>query len=194
MIEDADSKPSVLRLVAIAGIGLLIGLGAGLFIFLNGSVSENATGNAGISANTTDLGVGAVAPDFTTIDVATGEEVALSDLQGRPIMLNFWATWCGPCRIEMPHMQAAFEDHADEGLVILAVNNQEDLEQIQPFAEELGLTFNIGLDENGAIQNQYRIRAYPSSYFIDGDGKIASFHLGVLTEDQLSEQLSTILP
>ncbi len=194
MIEEVDSKKSAMRLGLIALVGLLIGLGAGAFIFMSGNRSSGATSAANVSANNTDLGVGAVAPDFTTINLATGEEITLSELQGRPVMLNFWATWCGPCRIEMPHMQAAFEEHADDGLVILAVNNRETAEQISPFVEELGLTFDVGLDETAEIQNQYRIRAYPSSYFIDADGKIASFHLGVLTEGQLAEQLDFILP
>ncbi len=194
MIEEVDSKQSAMRLGLIAIVGLLIGLGAGAFIFISGNRASDSAAGANISANSTDLGVGAVAPDFTTVNLLTGEEVTLSELQGKPVMLNFWATWCGPCRIEMPHMQAAFEEHADDDLVILAVNNRETAEQIAPFVEELGLTFDIGLDETAEIQNQYRIRAYPSSYFIGPDGKIASFHLGVLTEDQLAEQLDFILP
>lgn len=141
------------------------------------------------------LQVGEAAPAFELMGV-DGETVALSDFAGQPVMVNFWATWCAPCRIEMPEMQAAFEKHADEGFVILALNQDESAELVAEFFyDEMALTFTPLLDENSVVAAEFGVYGYnPSSFFIDGDGMIAGRHIGPLTESQLDSYLAEILP
>lgn len=134
------------------------------------------------------------APPFSLQD-ADGNTVALSDFAGRPVMINFWATWCAPCRLEMPELQAAYETHADDGFVILALNQDESVAQIDAFYDELGLTFPALLDTNMIVATAYgAFSIYPSSYFIDRAGNIAAVHRGLVTSSQLDAYLGLILP
>lgn len=190
------SEQSGRTLILLLVGGLLVGVAIGILLF-GGSFGEQGT----TVSNEETLGtiaeaeaapiVGAPAPDFTLVDAVTGEQVQLSDLRGKPVVVNFWATWCGPCRIEMPAIQQAFDDNDD--LVILAVNNQESAQEVVDFAQELGLTFNLLLDEDGSIQSTYRVRAYPSTYFVNRDGTVNAVQIGVMTEQQLAEQIAPIL-
>jgi peroxiredoxin len=134
---------------------------------------------------------GALAPDFE-LENSNGELIRLSEVKGRPILINFWATWCAPCRLEMPAMQDRFESYRIEGLEVLAVNFDETSEEVREFADELGLTFNLLLDPGGRIQRAYQIRGYPTSYFVDSSGIIRVLHIGVMTEGQLDDYLAEI--
>lgn len=133
----------------------------------------------------TGLNVGDRAPDFSTTD-ADGRSIQLSDQRGLVVLLNFWATWCGPCRIEMPAFQEASAEYSDS-LVILAVNNAETLDDILDFRTEFGLTFPLLLDESAEIQELFAVRAYPSTYIIDPDGIIRAQHFGPLTPEQIDQ-------
>ncbi len=99
-----------------------------------------------------------------------GGEIALSDHLGKVVFLNFWATWCPPCREEMPSMQLLYEELADEGLEILAVDVQESEATVQEFVAEFGFTFPILLDSDGRVALRYGIRAFPTTYIIDRKG------------------------
>lgn len=138
--------------------------------------------------------VGAAAPNFITNDL-DGNPVELSELAGQPVILNFWATWCAPCRIEMPELQATYETYQDEELIILAVNRQETPDIIRPyFYDEMQLTFTPLVDESGLVANLYSVLVMPTTYFINPEGIITAIHRGPLSESQLSEYLSlTIL-
>ncbi len=136
--------------------------------------------------------VGNLAPDFET-STATGETVSLADLQGQIVLLNFWATWCGPCRLEMPEFEAAYRARAAQGFVVLAVNNRESLEDVTSFRDELGLTFTLALDEQGYIQDLYGIVGYPSTYVINRHGVIMARHFGPLTATQIEELINQAL-
>lgn len=129
--------------------------------------------------------VGAQAPDFT-LQTLQGETLSISDLQGQVILVNFWATWCGPCRLEMPAIQARFESTE---LAVLAVNFDEPPEQVQAFVDELGLSFTTLLDPGGEIQLLYQVRGYPTTYFVDEEGTIKILHIGFMNEDQLDGYL-----
>ena len=137
--------------------------------------------------------VGDPAPDFELIEAGSGNMLRLSDFRGRPVLVNFWATWCAPCRTEMPALEEAAATYRDAGLQVLAVNFGESQPAVLAFAGELSLQLPLLLDSDGAVQQSYRVPGYPSSYFIDRQGRVAAVHLGILTEDQLSARLATIL-
>lgn len=151
------------------------------------SVAEIPSGNSGI------LDVGDKAVNFTLNDL-DGSPVSLADFKGQPVMVNFWATWCAPCRIEMPELQAAYEAYEDEGLVILAVNEAETAEVAREyFVDDMGLTFTALLDEDGAIATVFGNFALPSTFFIDPEGIITVIHRGPMTFEQIEEYLTATI-
>lgn len=119
------------------------------------------------------------APDFT-LKTPAGESYTLSELRGSAVLVNLWATWCPPCRAEMPAMQALYEEYRAQGFVVLAVNatNQDNPLEIAPFVNQYGLTFPILLDETGEVSRAYALRSLPSSYFIGRDGRIDEVVIG----------------
>lgn len=141
------------------------------------------------------LAKGEVAPDFelTTLD---GKAVKLSDYQGKKVILNFWATWCPPCRAEMPHMQDYFEEQADrENVEILAVNlTTEDrgLDKVETFVNEYGLTFPIPMDKEGEIGSIYQTVTIPTSYILDTDGRVQNKIVGPMNETMIEELIANI--
>ena len=135
--------------------------------------------------------IGHPAPDFTLVNLE-GDEVALSDFKGQPIILNFWATWCGPCRAEMPSLQAASVS-LDGQAVILGVNVREQPSAVGPFLDQYGVTYPVVLDEGGRIQTLYRIRAFPTTYFIDEQGVITEIISGALNEPMLRIRVANLM-
>lgn len=109
-----------------------------------------------------------------------GQSVSLSSLRGRPVMLNFWATWCGPCQVEMPFIQGVFEDKkwTEQGLVILAVNVGEASSRVKEFMEANGLSFPVLLDTDANVAQDYNIRGIPTTFFIDKNGIIKDIKMG----------------
>ena len=116
----------------------------------------------------------------------------MSDFRGHPVLINLWATWCGPCRLEMPAIQERFELYEEDGLVVLAVDFDEPAKVVEDFRNELGLTFQILLDPGANVQKLYRNRNYPTSFFVDESGVIQVHHIGVMTEGQLDDNLAEI--
>jgi peroxiredoxin len=140
--------------------------------------------------------VGDPAPDFSlkTID---GDEVKLSDFNGKTVLLNLWASWCSPCRYEMPGIQAAYEKYKDRGLVVLGIDYtfQDNLLDAKAFVEEFKLAFPILIDETGEVSTGlYGMRGLPTSYFIDTEGILQRIQVGAMLPDKLEEYLTEILP
>jgi len=127
--------------------------------------------------------VGKKAVDFE-VELLSGEEVKLSDYLGKPVFLNFWATWCGPCVGEMPDIEKIKKEYGDR-LVILAINGGEQKEDVEYFINKKGYTFNIGLDRNGDILTTYDSMYIPLSVFIDKDGIIQERKVGALSEEEM---------
>jgi thiol-disulfide isomerase/thioredoxin len=117
------------------------------------------------------------APDFTLTDLQ-GRRVRLQDFRGRVVLLNFWATWCAPCREEFPAMVALSRDLGDQGLVVAAVNFQEERELVAGFAQEFGVSFTVLLDPDGETARAYRVQALPTTVFVDRQGRLAGVALG----------------
>lgn len=134
------------------------------------------------------------APDFTLKNL-DGEYVKLSDYQGKKVILNLWATWCPPCKAEMPHMQNFYEKNKDNGIEIVAVNltNMDNgMSAIKDFAEEYGLTFDIPLDEKGTVGMQYQAFTIPTSYMIDSKGIIRKKIVGPMDEKMMEDLTSAM--
>jgi thiol-disulfide isomerase/thioredoxin len=132
---------------------------------------------------------GELAPNFSASNF-DGDRFQLSDYRGKIVFLNFWASWCGPCRAEMPAMQDLFNEYGDEDLVILAINNQESYDPAFDFIQELGVSYTeFGLDPTGEIVDAYRaFITMPTSYFIDADGVVSAVHLGQITYEEMVER------
>ena len=122
---------------------------------------------------------GFLAPDFS-LDLLGGGEITLSELRGSAVIINLWASWCPPCRAEMPAIQRVFERSQGRGLVVLAVNTtfQDSEQAAQTFVQEFGLTFPIALDRDGVVSRSYQLRALPSTFFVDREGIIRKVIIG----------------
>lgn len=131
---------------------------------------------------------GSRAPDFALLDLA-GDTIRLSDFNNRPVILNFWATWCGPCRVEMPELEQAGIDYADEGLAVLLINQQESPERVRAFAEQLGLTAPTLLDSETQVGRAYGAFFLPSTVFVGPDGVVTAVHRGIISRSQLDSYL-----
>ena len=137
-------------------------------------------------------GVGLPAPDFT-LPTLDGGTFTLSEQRGKPVVLNFWATWCIPCQRELPALQRAAAQH--QGAVVFAgVDQGETIEAVQRFLGDMDVTFTIPLDGQGDVGSQYNVKGLPTTYFIDADGVIRSVWMGEMNAIVLAEQIAKIWP
>jgi peroxiredoxin len=141
-----------------------------------------------------DPSIGNLAPDFT-LTTLDGETVTLAELRGRPVLLNYWVTWCIPCRDEMPVIQALQEEYKNEGLVVLSINGtrQDALKDVENLISEFALSFPVLLDESEHVYNGYRILFMPTSFFIDKRGVIQDIVLGSTDENGFRTRLERIV-
>src|SRR2546428_6152468 len=131
--------------------------------------------------------LGSPAPEIALKDLQ-GQEVKLSDLHGKIVLLNFWATWCKPCKEEMPAMQASYDKLRDQGFVVLAVNELEDAEKVAEHVRTHGHTFLVVMDHDNRVANRYGVVGLPASFLIDRQGIVREHVFGsLLTEERISE-------
>ena len=173
---------------------MLIGLALGVVVFFGlpalpdgPSASRGLSASGGASAPAPV--VGAPAPDFTLKNLDNAD-VSLTEYKGQVVLLNFWATWCEPCRYEMPAIQRRYADYKDKGFVVLAIDYDEPATDVGAFTHAYSLTFPILLDSGGKVDDLYRIIGYPTTFFIDKDGLITRQHVGAMSEDQLDKYLA----
>lgn len=166
------------RLVSLAIITLVAGL-AVAFVVLRSSSGPVAE-------------IGRPAPEFE-LGLLGGDYLSLSELQGNVILLNFWATWCEPCRDEMPAMQQVYENYKDQGFEIVGINLQETEVTVQGFVNQLGLTFPIVYDITGAVYDAYLVRPMPTSYFVDRDGIVRFLFVGPMTVEDMEQRIRLLL-
>lgn len=136
---------------------------------------------------------GFAAPNFT-LTSTQGESFTLAELKGKVVLVNFWATWCPPCRAEMPAIDAAYRASKDAGFVVLAVDQMENPEVVNAFAAKFNLTFPLLLDGDGAINRQYLVSALPTSFFVDRKGVIRDMMIGgSMSREFIEGKIKTLL-
>jgi cytochrome c biogenesis protein CcmG, thiol:disulfide interchange protein DsbE len=135
---------------------------------------------------------GEPAPDFT-LATLNGETVRLSDLRGRPVVVNFWASWCNPCREEFPLLADALDEHGDRDLAVVGVTYRDIESDSRAFVEEFGATWPQAVDEDAEVARAYGVRAIPQTFFVARDGRIADRIFGFSSERALEEPLAKIL-
>ncbi len=148
---------------------------------------------SGVSSPGAAFGVGEPAPALA-VPALGGGDITLAALAGKPVWVNFMATWCEPCRDEIPRMNAFAARYADQGLVVVAVDVREDEAAIDAFARELSIAFPIGLDSDGSAQAAWGAFALPVHFWIDAEGIVRYGALGGIGPDIMAEGLQTILP
>jgi len=179
------------RRLLLVSLGVILGISAGLLLLIGLDPSWLPFQLAGMSPESPAVPeIDSPAPDFS-LKTISGDTATLSDYAGRVVLINYWATWCLPCRAEMPLLQQYAERYGDD-LVVLAINNGEPADEVEAFIRELDLTLPVLLDPEETVTQLYRIRGFPTTLFIDRDGKIRYQHIGILNEGQLVSYLADL--
>ncbi len=180
------NKPMV---VALVGAALMLALSACSGLSL-GALNSTAAG----SGRPTTAKIGDLAPEID-LKSMTGDQITLSRLEGRPVLINFWATWCGPCREEFPALVRAYKKYQEQGLVILGVNFQDDNsdEGVRTFMRNSLVNFPIVRDTGERVGRMYRVNGLPTSIFVDRKGIVRDIVVGgPMTDDFIDKQFSKI--
>jgi peroxiredoxin len=177
---------AVVTTCALLSLAVYTGVAA-LGLLANGSGYESSVSD---DRPRTRPDTGRIAPDFTLADL-NGNQVSLTHFSGRPVVVNFWATWCPPCRAEVPHLVEAYErEHGD--VIFLAVAVDEPARTVRRFADKNDMSFTILLDDDGRVASDYRVRGIPVTLFIGRDGRIMARYEGGLSPQRLEDGLSRI--
>ncbi|MGM9925966.1 MAG: thiol-disulfide oxidoreductase ResA [Bacillus sp. (in: firmicutes)] len=139
------------------------------------------------------VAAGQEAPDFVLTDL-NGQKHKLSDYRGQGVFLNFWGTWCPPCKAEMPYMEKQYQQYKDQGVQILAVNIRESNVAVESFVNKLGLTFPVPLDKDGRVNDAYGVFNLPVTFLIDKDGVVVDILQKGMTEEDIEQQMERIKP
>jgi len=153
------------------------------------------TGCAGDSESESSVAtVGEAAPNFELQNL-DGQSISLSSLKGKPVLVNFWATWCSPCVSEMPYIQEIHEDWSDSGLMVLAINMGDSASEVEQFLQEHDLSLPVLLDIKKVAAPKYGIRAIPTTFFIDKDGIVRNKVIGAFpSKAAIESRLNDIVP
>jgi|GEM_PF-1903829 len=139
---------------------------------------------------------GDLAPDFSLLD-REGNEIRLSDLRDKVVLIKFWTTWCVYCTYELPYVQEVYEQYKDKDLVVLAVNvlaaEKIEMEEVNRFLDEKGYTFPVLFDVDGQASVQYKVRGLPTTYIIDKNGRIAEFVTGAMEKAVMIEKIENVM-
>lgn len=176
-------------IIALAAFGAFLALSYIAYLYLGENFQEEALPDA--PAQTEDY----PAKDFTLTNWE-GEKANLKDFAGKPVILNFWASWCPPCQSEMPYFQEAFLEHGDEVSFIMAdlVDGSRETESAaRRFIAEKGYTFPVYFDFTGKAATDYGVMSIPTTFFIDGNGIVRAFHLGAMSREMIEEEIQGLL-
>jgi len=182
-----NTRPSFGRYMAMMMIGAgLIAIGVMLFFLLNNN-----------TASAQDFSTVPVIVNFTApklpLETLDGDPVSLDDYRGSVVLVNLWATWCPPCREEMPTLETFYEKYKSNGFVLIGVNQEETQEVVAPFVKEFGLTFPIWLDLDYLAQREFNTMNLPSSYVIDRTGKVRLMWIGGISKKNLEKFVPDVI-
>jgi peroxiredoxin len=138
--------------------------------------------------------VGQAVPDFTLPSLSGDDEVRLSDFRGQPVVINFWASWCHPCRKEFPLLADANEKYAGDDLAIIGVTYRDIPSDSRAFARDQKAEWTLARDDRGAVAKAYGVRAIPQTFFVDADGVVAERVFGITSSDDLDNSIRNIVP
>ncbi len=133
--------------------------------------------------------VGRLAPDFILTDLE-GNTVTLSDFRGKVVFINFWATWCPPCRAEMPEIEAIHQEYKGQDVVVIGVDLMETEDEVRQFVQRGGYSWTFVIDTTGEVGRNYGVTAIPTSFFLDKDGVIQAISIGAMTKRQMESRLA----
>jgi peroxiredoxin len=170
--------------------GGLAAIGIMFLLIKNDQGGDVTVATANISAVPLQMDYTAPELELTTLD---GAPVSLADLRGSVVLINLWATWCPPCREEMPTLNAFYEQYKDQGFFLIAINQEEPLDVVEPFVEEFGLTFPVWLDEDYLAEDAFKTVHLPSSYVIDRDGRVRLMWIGAISRENLEKSVPDII-
>ena len=177
--------------IALAAVLLAVLVGGAFLAGRRPGGSDGATQQVDAAPGALDSSapvVGEPAPDFA-LRRSNGTLVKLSDLRGQVVWLNFWATWCVPCKQELPDIQKLYDEKRGDGLEVLEINYQEGRADALAYFEARDLTMPLLLDD-GSVFDQYKLKGLPDSFFIDREGKLSSMYIGLLSEDKMRQHLA----
>lgn len=175
-------------------VGAVICLIAAFFVVWDAGLPERATYTGFVQAGEEYAPeLNAIAPPFEA-QTLTGDTLWLADLRGKVVLINFWATWCEPCKAEMPDLQGVYETYQSRGLRVLGVNLGEGKAEVARWVKQLGLTFDIVMDNRQQIASAYQIRGQPTSYLVAPDGVITQIYYGPTVRQSLETAIAPFLP
>lgn len=169
------------------------GLSLSTLVLLAGLLAMVIVVGAQLARRTQTQPYAGAAPDFTLTLYGSGDEFTLSEQKGKIVVVNFWGSWCPPCRDEAPDFQAIHEQYADQGVVLVGVNYRDVESRALSFIDEYGITYLNGLDVGERITTRYNIAAAPETFIIDRNGEIFEFYLGPVNYAELAGTLDRAL-
>lgn len=172
-------------LIILAIVGLILALVIAGLLLTQGNANNELSSKSSLEAKEPS-------PNFT-LELIDGGNFNFSDYKGKPILINFFASWCLPCREEMPALEKVAHEYGPKGVVFLGIAVDDTEEKMKDFIAKYGVTFPVGLDKTAAIQKSFGLYGIPTTYFIDKQGAINYFHSGSVTEELLHHELDKLL-
>lgn len=174
------SRWGVMAFLTVAVIGLMV---------VQSCASPSLAVPGGQQEPIVGVNIGQIAPDFTLADL-DGNKVSLDDFRGKVVFINFWASWCPPCRAEMPEIESVHQDYKDKGVVTIGVDIQEPEDVVRKYVSEGGFSWTFVLDKTGEVARRYNITGIPTSFFIDREGVIRAVNIGAMTKRAMEDRLA----
>ncbi len=135
----------------------------------------------------------AAAKNFTLESIDGNEKISLNDFKGKPVVLNFWASWCGPCKEELPLFESTWKEYKDKDVIFLGVDVMDDRNAAEKYISDEGITYTNLHDPSGEVSNQYGVVALPATFFIDREGRIVAKNYGPFTGDYGAKKFKSYL-